>query len=248
MLAGPVVDVIAAAERAGQLAHHVRRREQVGELEPQPGDVFAHPVQPRRVVDVDVGEIAVELVHAGVEDADDFEAAHARHDARRRHGAQRRDDHDAIAHADAERLRQLVAEHDAELAGRSAANEPASDFVGDDRDLSFVLRQHAGDDRAAALAAAREQQRLLFDERCSGRAPTGYRAPAPRCPASRPGAELSALMLACEVRLRMRPRTSRSKPFITESTTMSTATPIAMPAIEIVEMKETKRLPRLARR
>ena len=55
-------------------------------------------------------------------------------------------------------------------------------------------------------------------------------------------------MLACEVRLRMRSRTSRSKPFITDSTTMSTATPIATPAIEIVEMKETKRLPRLARR
>ncbi len=63
-----------------------------------------------------------------------------------------------------------------------------------------------------------------------------------------PRRRLSALMLACEARLRMRTRTSRSKPFITESTTMRTATPIAMPAIEIVEMKEMKRLPRLARR
>jgi len=60
--------------------------------------------------------------------------------------------------------------------------------------------------------------------------------------------KLAAVMLACEVRLRMRSRTSRSKPFITDSTTISTATPIASPAIEIVEMKETKRLPRLARR
>jgi hypothetical protein len=58
----------------------------------------------------------------------------------------------------------------------------------------------------------------------------------------------SALMVACAVRLRMRSRTSRSKPFITDNTTISTATPIATPAIEMVEMKETKRLPRLARR
>ena len=44
----------------------------------------------------------------------------------------------------------------------------------------------------------------------------------------------------------MRSRTSFWKPFITDSTTISAATPRAMPDIEIIEMKEMKRL-RLAR-
>ena len=41
----------------------------------------------------------------------------------------------------------------------------------------------------------------------------------------------------------MRLRSSRSKPFITERTTISTATPIATPSIEISEMNDRKRLP-----
>jgi len=46
----------------------------------------------------------------------------------------------------------------------------------------------------------------------------------------------------------MRSRTSFWKPFITESTTISAATPRAMPAIEIAEMKEINALRRRARR
>ena len=45
----------------------------------------------------------------------------------------------------------------------------------------------------------------------------------------------------------MRVRSSFWKPFITESTTISAATPSAMPHIEIREMKEMKWLRRLAR-
>ena len=45
----------------------------------------------------------------------------------------------------------------------------------------------------------------------------------------------------------MRVRSSFWKPFITERTTISAQTPSAMPAIEVTAMKETKRLPRLAR-
>ena len=45
----------------------------------------------------------------------------------------------------------------------------------------------------------------------------------------------------------MRARTSFWKPFITDSTTISAATPSAMPSIEISEMKEMKWLRRLAR-
>ena len=45
----------------------------------------------------------------------------------------------------------------------------------------------------------------------------------------------------------MRPRNSVWKPFITDSTTISAATPSAMPSMEIIEMKEMKWLRRLAR-
>jgi hypothetical protein len=46
----------------------------------------------------------------------------------------------------------------------------------------------------------------------------------------------------------MRPRISFWKPFITDSTMISAATPSAMPTMEIREMKEMKPLRRLARR
>jgi hypothetical protein len=45
----------------------------------------------------------------------------------------------------------------------------------------------------------------------------------------------------------MRERNSFWKPFITDSTTISAATPSAMPSIEISEMKEMKWLCFLAR-
>lgn len=53
--------------------------------------------------------------------------------------------------------------------------------------------------------------------------------------------------VACGTMPRMRVRISRSKPFITESTTIITSTPSARPIIEVSEMKETKWLRRLAR-
>ena len=45
----------------------------------------------------------------------------------------------------------------------------------------------------------------------------------------------------------MRVRSSFWKPFITDSTTISAATPSAMPSIEVMEMNEMKWLRRLAR-
>ncbi len=46
-------------------------------------------------------------------------------------------------------------------------------------------------------------------------------------------------IVACAVRLRIRVRNSSSKPFITDSTTISTATPSASPIIAIPAIKET---------
>ena len=48
------------------------------------------------------------------------------------------------------------------------------------------------------------------------------------------------MSVACEVTARMRLRSSRSKPFMTESTTISTATPSARPSIDTTEMNDRK--------
>ena len=50
----------------------------------------------------------------------------------------------------------------------------------------------------------------------------------------------SPLMVMCDTTPRMRARSSSPKPFMTESTVMSTVTPSAMPIIELSEMKEMK--------
>ena len=47
-------------------------------------------------------------------------------------------------------------------------------------------------------------------------------------------------MVACEVTVRMRLRSSRSKPFMTDSTTMRVATPSARPHTDISATNETK--------
>jgi len=65
------------------------------------------------------------------------------------------------------------------------------------------------------------------------------------CQSSRP--PRSAEMVAWLAMPRMRVRSSRSKPFITDSTVISAITPMAMPSIEAREMNEMKWLRRLAR-
>ena len=66
-------------------------------------------------------------------------------------------------------------------------------------------------------------------------------ASARRCAARQSGnAPSSPVSVACEVTASMRERSSRSNPFITESTTMSTATPSIRPSAEIAATKDTK--------
>ena len=50
----------------------------------------------------------------------------------------------------------------------------------------------------------------------------------------------SPTMVACEVTASMRVRSSRSKPFITDSTTISVATPSVSPHTDISATNETK--------
>jgi len=51
---------------------------------------------------------------------------------------------------------------------------------------------------------------------------------------------LSPAMVACEVTARMRLRSSRSKPFMTDSTTISVATPSISPHTDISATNDTK--------
>ena len=55
-------------------------------------------------------------------------------------------------------------------------------------------------------------------------------------------------MVACAAISSMRSRISRWNPLITASVVISAATPMAMPRIDAIEMKEMKPLRRLARR
>ncbi len=51
---------------------------------------------------------------------------------------------------------------------------------------------------------------------------------------------LTPVICTCDATPRMRARSSFWKPFMTDSTTISAATPSAMPSIEVSEMKEMK--------
>ena len=59
-------------------------------------------------------------------------------------------------------------------------------------------------------------------------------APIAECCPSRPE------IVACAVRLKMRVRRTSSKPFMTDSTTISTATPEAKPTMAMPAIKDTK--------
>ena len=67
-----------------------------------------------------------------------------------------------------------------------------------------------------------------------------------RCRSGR-AAPSGAKISTCETTESMRSRTSFWKPFITDSTMMSAATPSAMPSMDTPEMKEMKPLRRVAR-
>ena len=93
--------------------------------------------------------------------------------------------------------------------------------------MRLFLGQHAADAGAGDVLAVREH-RLLVDIRHCGehaRLPQRRRAVC-RQSASVPSRPES---VACAVTLRMRVRSSRSKPFMTDSTTISIATPSVSP-------------------
>ena len=111
--------------------------------------------------------------------------------------------------------------------------------------VASSLGVDAAHDDAAHVVAARDQ-RLRRDER---RGADDLRdCAAPRPPCARQSGSASPLGVAAPRCARsptsMRSRTSFWKPFITDSTMISAATPSAMPSIETPEMNEMKRLRR----
>ena len=121
----------------------------------------------QHVVEVDQCEAAVELVHADLEDADEPEAAHARQRPGRRHRALRRDQHDAVADLQPERTCELVAEHDAELAGHEVLQRPLAHVPADVGHLVLERRIDAAHDDAAVDVAHRQHALPEHVGRCT---------------------------------------------------------------------------------
>ena len=85
MVARPVVDEIAVAvivDGARHGAHHQRREKRILERQAQAGHAIAEAIERGGVFHVRECEPAIELVHAGFEDAAHREALHARHESR----------------------------------------------------------------------------------------------------------------------------------------------------------------------
>ena len=115
----PVAHDQVAGHAVLELVGHLRRLVHVGDAQAQAGRrVEAHHLF--GVLDVDEGQRRIEFVVAGLEDAGHGERARARHHAGRRGLALGQQHVDLVADADAERARQLVAQHDVELARAQA--------------------------------------------------------------------------------------------------------------------------------
>ena len=164
VVARPVADVGVDGQLGEELHRDARRGEHVVELQPDAAGI-GQPVQLLRVLDVDERQPAVELEHADFENAADVERLEARQRACRRDHALRRDGDDRIADAQAERARELRAEHDVEAARRQRGELAALHVAADVGDSVFLRRHHAAEDRAA-IGVAGGQHRLPEHVRC----------------------------------------------------------------------------------
>jgi hypothetical protein len=215
------------------------------ELQPHAGRAVGAE-QARRVADVDQRQRAVVLEVTRLEHAHHLELAQPRHHPGRRHVALRRDQRHPVADAHRQRARQFAAEHDVELAIDQGA-DIARRRLGDIRHGRLGHRVDAADQRTPHDVVAREHA-LRVDERRGGDDArvflglVGHALPVVQ------SAPAKAVTSTCDSTESMRSRTSLVKPFITDSTMISAATPSAMPAIEIAEMNEMKALRRRARR
>ena len=120
------------------------------------GDRVAEVEEALRVGEGDVGERAVVLDHAGVEQADDDEALDLRHQADRRRDGDRRDQVDRIARLHVELAGELLAEDDAGQLDRRAARV-APHLVRVGRGLRCARRAGGARNRSPRPAPARRR-------------------------------------------------------------------------------------------
>ncbi len=119
--------------------------------------------------------------------------------------------------------------------GLRSASEPRAHVLADVGDRVLARRIDAAHDRAA-VGVAGGQHRLPEDVRRGGLDVRLVQAAArDRRQSARSGTPRISM---CDATARMRLRSSCWNPFITDSTTISAATPSTMPAIEMSEMKE----------
>ena len=121
-------------------------------------------IQRLGVLHVHDGKAGVVFLHAGLENADDGEPLEPWQRADRRHAEFRREHGDVIADVEpAERLRELLAEHDAETAGGEIGQFAAHHALVDFRYVRFEIRHHAADQRARIARTL--QHRFALDVR-----------------------------------------------------------------------------------
>ncbi len=135
-----------------------------------------------------------------------------------------------------------------ELARHQLGQGAALQGRGQVGDLGFLAPATMPRTHGAAHVLAARQQRLRCDEgRRADHLPGVRRGPSASVRArSASAAPLGTNTSMCEITLSMRSRTSFWKPFITDSTMISAATPSAMPSIDTPEMKEMNPLRRVA--
>ena len=160
-----------------------------------------------------------------------------------------RDQHHVVADRDRELVRQRIAENDAVAAVGQILDAAALDALRQSDRAPLLLRQHAADAGAGGMRAV-HQQRLLL--RCTAR-PRARPRQSQRLLPGRAASPCSVPFMPHERRVRGDARgcgscNSRSKPFMTESTTISTATPTASPSTDTTEMNDRKPRPRVERR
>jgi len=139
----------ARRDQAQQLARHLRRPEQVVELEAHAGNVAFHAVERLRVGHVHQRQAGIVFVHAGLEEADHLELLQARQDRRRRHQPLRRDQRHLVADEHPQGAGELRAEDDAELARLERLHRAAAHVAVEVRHLLLGVGQHAAHQRAA---------------------------------------------------------------------------------------------------
>jgi hypothetical protein len=219
-----------ASIRLTELARHARRGEQVVELQAHAGDLVLHAVERCASAEVQQRQAGVVFVHADLEDADDRNCFRRGRTPPASPAPAARSA-SPCRHAHAAGCAPARSRARCRTRRASGCIETAPRMCGRSRRPLLGSAAAAHHQRAAHRLV--EGQHALRGDVGRG-ARTWVLAPPGRPPL--PVGQLAARtpeICTCEATPRMRVRSSFWKPFITDSTTISAATPSAMPHIEI---------------